>query len=294
MEKEPKMKKLKISSPLNLHCASKENISDYIKAGLEFHRDAGFENADFGMGMLDLLSDGWKRDAENAVKYSEETGVSLDICHLPFIGGGGKKDEEFYRIFDIKMHNAIDAAVILGAKNAVMHPTSPTVPLKSFNRAEAFDAVMAHLAPYVEHANKVGLNVVVENMRVIPAMRLSHRYCQDPDELCDVADALGIGVCWDFGHANISGLKQSESLEYVGKRLKVIHVNDNSGIDDDHVAPFMGNVDWKDAMRGLAIAEYEGVFNFELATGRIPTAARISYAKYLVDVANELMSYIEN
>lgn len=287
------MKRLKKCSPLNLHYASRANITEYIRAGLEFHKEVGFEAADFGMGMIDFLSDGWKRDIESAVESSREIGIGFDVCHLPFIGGGGKKDEEFYRQFDIKMHNAIDAAVLLGSEYAVLHPTSPTVPLKSFNRAEAFDAVMAHLAPYAEHASRVGLNIVVENMRVIPGMRLSHRYCQDPDELCDIADALGIGVCWDFGHANISGIKQSEGLSYVGRRLKVIHVNDNSGIDDDHVAPFTGNVDWRDAMKGLAICGYEGVFNYELATGRLPESTRKAYAGYLISAADELMSYIE-
>ena len=144
-----------------------------------------------------------------------------------------------------------------------------------------------------EYAEKVGVNVVIENMRVINGARLSHRYCQQPDELCEIADALGIGVCWDFGHANISGIKQSEGLSYVGKRLKVIHVNDNTGIDDDHVPPFIGNVDWSDAMHGLALAEFDGLFNFELSTSRIPENARPAFAKYLLEAANELMTYIE-
>lgn len=270
-----------------------ENISEYIRSGLDFYKKMGFEAADFGMGMLDLLGDSWRGDVERAIADSNEVGIKFEVCHLPFIGGGGIKDEEFYKQFDMKMHNAIDAAVLLGASYAVLHPNAPTVPLKSFDKTQQYDTVMKHLSPYAEHAAKVGLNIVVENMRVIPGMRLSHRYCQTPEELCELADALGIGVCWDFGHANISGLKQSEALAYVGKRLKVIHVNDNGGIDDDHVAPFMGNVDWRDAMHGLALAEFDGLFNYEIATGRLPASVRESFAAYLIDSANELMTYIK-
>ena len=96
------MKKLPISSPLNLHCHPKENISEYIKAGLLFHKEAGFEAADFSMGLLDLASDGWQPYAEQALADSKEVGVALKLCHLPFIAGGGDKNEEFMAIFDKK------------------------------------------------------------------------------------------------------------------------------------------------------------------------------------------------
>ena len=189
------------------------------------------------------------------------------------------------------MFASIDAAALLGVDYAVMHPNVSTVPLKQFNRRESYDRVMSHLSPFVEYANKVGLKVVVENMRVISGHMLSHRYCQTPDELCEVADALGIGVCWDFGHANISGVKQSEGLEYVGKRLKVIHVNDNAGVDDEHIPPFTGNVDWHDAMRGLELAGFDGLFNYEITMKNIPASVRKSFAAYLIEAADEIMSY---
>ena len=95
-----------------------------------------------------------------------------------------------------------------------------------------------------------GYGIFIENML---------NAAQMPEELCDVADTLGIGICWDFGHANISGVKQSKGLAYVGKRLKVLHVNDNFAGDDIHILPFTGNVDWRDAMHGLALSEFDGL-----------------------------------
>ena len=287
------MKNLRISSTLNLHCYSRENVADYIRVGMEFLKNNGFDAGDFGTSMLDLSSDTWRSDVEKTLTASAEIGINFEISHLPFVRGGGLNDEAYMAEFDKKMKNAIDASALLGVKYSVLHPNAATVPMKAFERRAQYDAVIGHVAPYVEYAEKVGLKLVIENMRVINGMRLSHRYCQDPDELCEVADALGIGVCWDFGHANISGIKQSEGLAYVGKRLKVVHVNDNSGIDDDHVAPFMGNVDWRDAMHGLALAEFDGLFNYEINTGRLPASTRESFAKYLIDVARELTSYIE-
>ena len=68
------MKKLRICSPLNLHYHSKENVSEYIRQGLLFHKEMGFEAADFAMGLLDLASDGWQGAAERAISDSEDTG----------------------------------------------------------------------------------------------------------------------------------------------------------------------------------------------------------------------------
>ena len=143
-----------------------------------------------------------------------------------------------------------------------------------------------------EHAEKGKVRIAVENMRVVPAAHPVHRYCQTAEELCRVADTLGFAVCWDFGHAHISGLKQSEALAYVGKRLKVLHVNDNVADDDIHLPPFFGTLDWKDAMQGLAATGFDGLFNYEVAAKRIPASLRESFAAYLVRAAQEIQSYL--
>ena len=151
---------------------------------------------------------------------------------------------------------------------------------------------MSHLSPFVNYANKMNVRIAVENMRVVHKPYPTHRYCQDPDELCDIADALGTAVCWDFGHANIGGLCQSESIKYVGSRLKVLHVNDNTGAYDDHMPPFIGRIDWRDAMKGLSEIGFKGLFNYEIETGRVPASLCDNLAQYLVNAAKEIISYI--
>ena len=271
----------------------KNDLSRHIREGLLFHKEMGFDAADLDMSGMEFSDGQWRACMEQAVLDAEEAKIKFELCHLPFVGGGAMKDPEAMQKFNEKMYQAIDAAKILGADYAVMHPNATSMPLKKFDRAAQYDSVMSHLAPFVEYAAKVGVSVVVENMRVVNSFVVSHRYCQTHEELCEIADGLGIGVCWDFGHANISGLKQSRALAYVGKRLKVLHVNDNFAVDDEHLAPFMGNVDWKDAMHGLALADFQGLFNFEISAGRIPPSARRSLAGYLVEVSKELISDIK-
>ena len=196
-------------------------------------------------------------------------------------------------MLDKRIHNALKGAKMLGVGYAVIHPNTTTVEKIKFDEEDSFNSVISYLAPYVERAEREGVKLLVENMRPVNKAGLVHRYCMEPDELCRVADKLGIGVCWDFGHANIAGIRQSRALEYVGSRLKLLHVNDNFAVDDEHLIPFHGNIDWKDAMHGLSLAGYEGLFNFELNTSRLPASVRRTYASHVVEVAQELMTYIK-
>ena len=285
------MKHLRVSSAFNLHGDLNGDFSAFTEAGLRFYKEKGFDAIDFDLTLLGLDYEIWQEQADQALAACEKYGLRFEIGHLPFTGGGTQGAE--MDAFCEKMHRAIDAAARLGLGYAVMHPNTSTLPMEKYDRAEQHDRVMRHLSPFAEHAQRVGLNVVVENMRYVPGMRYGHRYCQSPDELCAVADALGVGVCWDFGHANLSGVKQSEGLAYVGKRLKVIHVNDNTAIDDEHILPFTGSVDWHDAMHGLAAAEFDGLFNFELAAYKLPDGMRSAYADYVIAAAKELTIYIK-
>ncbi|MBR5023297.1 MAG: sugar phosphate isomerase/epimerase [Oscillospiraceae bacterium] len=281
------MKKLLKSASLSLNYRSAGDPSAFCKTGLAFLKDAGFDAAEMSVDVFP--DDRWQKPVEQAVQDADALGIPFKICHLPFYMDPERACAE--KCIQA-LRTAVDKAKALGVEYAVVHPNTTTMPVRSFNRMEAYDLVMRHLSPVADYAEKVGVNLAVENMRLVPGIRQSHRYCQDADELCEVADALGISVCWDFGHANLAGFKQSEALAYIGKRLKVLHVNDNNGADDDHLAPFMGNVNWVDAMHGLALAEFDGAFNYEVGAGRIPKDLRKDFAKYLVDAADQLMEYI--
>lgn len=284
------MKKLRVSSGLNLHSYPQTDIIAYIREGLLFNKRAGFDAADFSMRYIQQMGEAWEAGIERVKADMEEIGIRAEVCHLPFGVVDGTPEE--LAAFDASVHKAIDAAKRLDVPYAVVHPNTTTIPRLQFDRKEYYDKVMSHLAPFVEHGNKVGVNIVVENMRPVPQNVPFHRYCAEPDELCEIADGLGIGVCWDFGHANIAGLKQSEAIGYVGSRLKVLHVNDNFAWEDEHIPPFMGRVDWADAMQGLRTVDFEGLLNYEIATARIPERARESFARYLMDTAAQLCELI--
>ena len=282
------MKKLRISTSCNLHGAVKGNVNDWFRQWLPLYKKSGFDALDCPLKLFTTEEDGWRERIERLQQDAAAVGLKFELCHLPFGAKPGATEEELAP-FNALVHRSIDAAALLGVDYAVLHPMSVTVPAEEYHYDKWFEMCRAHMDPFAEHAAKAGVKLAVENMRIVPAHYPVRRYCQNEEELCALADSLEIGICWDFGHANISGVKQSEALKTVGKRLKVLHVNDNHAEDDVHIPPFMGNTDWADAMKGLAVSGFDGLFNYEIAANRIPDALREEFAAYLVHAADELM-----
>lgn len=270
---------LRISTTMNLHPSLRDDLGVFLREGIDFYKAAGYDALDINLALIRNVEN-WQPILEDAVAYAAERGLRFELCHLPFGVKIGATDEEAAP-FNERVHTAIEAAKVLGVDHAVAHPNTTSVPRAAFNAAAERESVLHHLAPFIEHGRAAGVDVVIENMRQVPsAMGQVHRYCGEVEELCDVADALGASICWDFGHANINGLRQSDSLKYIGKRLAMLHVNDNFGVDDEHVPPFCGKIDWADAMDGLRAVGFTGLINFEVAC-RLPAAARRSFAEML-------------
>ena len=286
------MKKLSLSSALNIHEFPKDDYLTYIRQCFTAHKELGFDAVDFSGRTYALMGDQPEVYIEKTLEIAREVGLTIPHCHLPF-GVSPETPADILQDFEKRVYREIDYAKLLGVDYAVLHPNSASVPRDSFDRQAQYDVAMAHLGPFVEYANRLGVRIVVENMRLVYADYPVQRYCADPEDLCTLADALGIGVCWDTGHAHITGLKQSDAIRYVGDRLKMLHINDNFAGDDIHLAPFMGTLDWKDAMAGLAAIDYNGVLNFEVGAGRQPAGPRKAFAAYLVAAGQELLAMMD-
>ena len=81
--------------------------------------------------------------------------------------------------------------------------------------------------------------------------------CRYPEELMGMTEGIdGIGMTFDFGHANTVG-KVNEFLQHVG-RAKHIHIHDNHGESDEHLALGEGNIDWNIVGHEIA-RSYNGI-----------------------------------
>ena len=50
----------------------------------------------------------------------------------------------------------------------------------------------------------------------------------------------------------------------MGKRIRVLHVQDTELLDDDHMLPYLGAQEWTPVLRALAETGFEGALSFEV------------------------------
>jgi len=108
-------------------------------------------------------------------------------------------------------------------------------------------------------AAKAGVGVALE---VMPnALSSTDAICRLIE---DDLDGVDVGVCLDYGHANLMG-DLGEGIETVGGHLWTTHVHDNDGTRDEHTVPFTGRIDWDAAMMETQKIGYDGMMMFEVA-----------------------------
>jgi sugar phosphate isomerase/epimerase len=123
---------------------------------------------------------------------------------------------------------------------------------------------MKLLLPVVEYAKAKGIKICIENMPSEREAPDNHLYGSCALNISALAEKLGACICWDVGHANISGYKQSEQMEILKGKLDVLHIHDNDGVKDKHLLPFDGSVDWDDVARGMRCCDFAGILDVEV------------------------------
>jgi len=95
--------------------------------------------------------------------------------------------------------------------------------------------------------------------------------CRQPEELIGMTEGIeGIGMTFDFGHANTLGMV-NDFLPYVN-RAHHIHIHDNHGMSDEHLALGAGTIDWDRTGKTIS-AHYSGIVVIE---GRSIEEAQLS------------------
>ena len=121
---------------------------------------------------------------------------------------------------------------------------------------------MCRMRALAERAEKHGVRIALENVK--NTHFLTH--------VLDSIDSPMIGLCYDSGHDYIWSPKPYELLEKYGDRLFAVHLHDNIGQNDDHLAPGQGKIDWDTVRAGIENSAYSGAYTLEIDSAEIPAA----------------------
>ena len=259
--------------------------------------------ARIGINAIDMSFESLSRldDSKNAVLYAaakraKDKNISLPLCHLSFYMPN-PRDSELMAKYSRELKDNIDAAALMGIPMAVIHPIawySADVKYGDWVRAN-----MAFLSPLVEYARAKGIKLCIENMLSDREAPDNHLYGSCALNISSLAEKLGAGICWDVGHANVSGYKQSEQMKILKGKLDVLHIHDNGGKGqkDAHLLPFEGTVDWEDVAFGMRCCDFRGILDVEVTAWALPGDDRtrlefggkaLSYARRLLYMAEQI------
>jgi len=243
---------------------------------LEHIRRAGFRYADYNFGMdfrnkNGIFSGNITKYTNEVLKALEKIDIKLVQAHAPMgrpLEDGGKLQRDTLL--------CVDACGYWGIPNLVVHSgyTFGLSPEETFERNKEF------FMPLLERAEKYGVNILVENFN---KMEVDGLYWIDnaPDllRMIECVEHPLFHAVWDVGHANMQEMPQDEALRLLGDHVCALHIQDNMGDHDSHLAPFLGTLNLDSVIEGLIDIGYNGYFTFEVGRFFTPSEKRRQYSK---------------
>ncbi len=144
----------------------------------------------------------------------------------------------------------------LGAKSLVLHEgVNPLLPESALDKW--LESSVRTWKPIVELAEQLPITIRLENM-----------FISSPKHIVVLKEGLAsdsVKFCFDIGHFNVySKTSLSDWLNELGADIAEVHLNDNMGAEDEHLALGKGTVDFRRAFRELAARDIRPQFTIEM------------------------------
>lgn len=202
------------------------------------------------------------------IEIIRKYGLTITQAHAPFpayVSGHPEVLEFMIHVYE----NCIRLCHHAGCRNLVIHSIS-LAESDTYNTPETVAQLNRHLyESLIPTLLECNVTVCLENLFTRAAAPMEGA-CSDPHDAVQWIDELNakagrevFGFCLDVGHLNLLNKNLRTYIPILGKRIKALHVHDNDGRDDLHLAPMTGTVNWAvlcDALKGIG---YDGDISFE-------------------------------
>ena len=260
------------------------------RLGMELHKDIGIPFDEQIRLFRQVGFEGffayWEKGMDVAAlkKVADEEGMIFQSLHAP--SGIGSR-HLWYESEETPLHMDIFLSCLRDcAANGI-----PIMVLHSFYGFDLHEPTETGIKNYtvlVEEARRLGVTIALENLEgeEYLAALLEH-FKDDPN----------VGFCWDSGHECCYSSRDLLAEPHHGPQLIATHLNDNlgirdwnhelTGLDDLHLLPFDGIIDWQDVAERLAKWNFNDILMFELKPkgqpGRLESEAyaRMTPAEYV-------------
>lgn len=253
-----------------------KNNVDGFKLGIKRLEDSKFNYGNLNFFEIQELldKDNYGEIFDDLVDFLNNSAITFNIAHAPihypfFFN-------TYYTRTDIgilkdRILKAIDISKRVGVKKIVIHVGTYLDENYDYNIEKSIEHNIKYLAPFVEKAVENNILVAIENgtqmQKDEPRFKNTAPYI---DELIKIVEYYNkkynkevLGICFDFGHANVGNLDIYKEIVKIGNKLIVTHIHDNYGTDS-HNQPFDGTINWKYVRRALIDINYNGELTSEV------------------------------
>lgn len=170
---------------------------------------------------------------------------------------------------------ALDFASALGAQNISI--TSGKL-ARGDSVQNALGNLRQSLAPLLEHAEKIGVNIGIETE---PGLLV--------ENTANLLALLGeikhprLGANFDIGHAVVNGESLEHSIQKLGKNIFHVHCEDIKGKEHFHLVPGKGELSFKKIFSIFNATGYNGWLAWELYTYRDSPDAALQATRAFMD-----------
>ncbi len=184
-----------------------------------------------------ILEDYVLKDFLEVSGILSENGLSCTL-HAPFTDvSPGAIDVRVRQIAVERIRQAIDLAVLFQARSLVFH-TGWERKIYADAGDEWLDNFTGSLKEILEQAEKSDVNIMLENVFELDTTLHREVFGRFPQKR--------LGFCLDAGHVYaFSKTPLSVWIDDLGQRIGHLHLHDNHGGDDEHLAPGRGIVDFE-------------------------------------------------
>jgi sugar phosphate isomerase/epimerase len=208
---------------VEIHCAPQH----FSYRSQEAVREVASVLADYRLEVQALHS-----PTERDLAPGRESGVPISIC-----------DTERIRRLDAvdEVKRALEVAERIPFKHLVQHLGHG----RQMADPRKYDAAFSSLEHLCVFAKERGVTIALENTPDELGAPLSLQQFLKETHLNDLR------LCFDTGHAHMDDAFDV-GFDAMHDRIAVVHVHDNRGEKDEHLAPYEGTLDWEMALGKLA------------------------------------------
>ncbi len=257
-------------------------ISDYA---FKMFSLAGIKNMEISLLYNYFFEFDFVKNKDVVFDLAKKYDINIWSLHIPFSQDyhPALLDEEKNAFFMSNCLKQIEAAISIGIKTIVIHPSAGHN--EDSMREKIIQRSIENLTILSNYCHEKGAVLAVEDL---PGSCLGN--CSD-EMIRFIKEVPYLEICYDTNH--ISKQKNEVFLDELIKnnlkgKIRTIHVSDYDFINEKHWLPFEGVNNWEDILSKLEMLDYNGIFMYEVSKGR--ERNHFFTPEQVVDNFNKLMN----